>query len=338
MTKANMQSAVLVLGWNGGDDLLACLAAVTTQQGASAQVLLVDNGSVDGSPASVRQRFPQVQVVENGRNLGFSAGMNVGLRLLMAAQPRPDVIVLLNQDTVVAPEWLAAILKPFDHDPQIGVVGCKIYYPDGHTIQHAGKWLEPGRAVSRHIGHGELDQGQFDTPGEAQSVTGAALALRVTALDAVGLFDEGYSPAYFEDDDLCWRMRRAGFRVYYQPAATLRHAESRSTADVIKRSTLMNRNRLRFVVKTYPADQVFGDFVLAEQVRLAVLPEGGELRTLRRAYLEGMVQIEEWIAARREWYPVSEEEAHRLRGLCHLLRTTAAAADRERMERVTPGA
>jgi GT2 family glycosyltransferase len=325
-----MNATVIVLSWNGAADLPGCLDALLAQQGAEADTLVVDNGSTDGSVELVRERFPAARLVENGRNLGFSAGMNVGMRLLRAAPESPDVVVLLNQDTVVAPDWLRNILAPFEHDQRIGAVGCKIYYPDGRTLQHAGAWLERGRAIPRHYGHGELDEGQYDQPRDFEWVTGAALALRLSALDEVGLFDEGYSPGYFEDIDLCWRLRRADYRVHYAPAATLRHAESRSTGDPLRLHTFVNRNRLRFVVKTFPSERIWGEFLIAERARLSYLQHGLELRFLRRVYLEGILRGAEWIEARRRYYPVAPAEVRRLSRLCADLRRDIAAFDRAR--------
>src|SRR5262245_6689364 len=159
-----MRAAIIVLAWNGLGELPACLDSALSQVDGAADLLVVDNGSVDGSGALVRERYPTVRLVENNRNLGFAAGMNVGMRLLREAADPPHVVVLLNQDTVVAPDWLRSILAPFEQDERIGAVGCKIYYADGRTLQHAGAWIEPGRTMPRHYGYGEIDQGQHDRP------------------------------------------------------------------------------------------------------------------------------------------------------------------------------
>ncbi len=308
-----MRRAILILSWNGADDLAGCLAAVQRQNADT--VLVVDNGSQDASRAVVQRGFPWARLIANGRNLGFGGGMNVGLRALMSDH---DVVVLLNQDTQVDAGWLDALTAPLD-DPAIGAVGCKIHYPDGQTLQHAGGVIDPGRLTAWHIGHGERDAGQHDTPRDCAYLTGAALALRTTLLRGIGLFDEGYAPAYYEDVDLCWRMRRAGALLRYEPRATLRHAESRSTRDVIRRAALMHRNRLRFAVKT--SDPAALDaFIVAERARLAVLPQGMEARALRRAYLAGILDAPEWIAARRAFYAVSARDETRITHLCALLR------------------
>lgn len=325
-----MRAAVIVLAWNGAAHLPRCLGALQAQRGADVDVLVVDNGSIDRSAALVCEQFPDFELIQNNHNLGFSRGMNIGIRRLQERSESPDVVVLLNQDTVVAVDWLAQILVPFMHDATIGAVGCKIYYPDGRTIQHAGKLIDSGRAMSRHFGYGELDEGQYDEARTLDAVTGAALALRVSALNEVGILDEGYSPAYFEDDDLCWRLRRAGYLVWYAPQATLQHVESSSISDVVRRSTLMNRNRLRFVVKTFPKDQIWTHFWLAECLRMALIPNGSEARTLRRAYFEGHFCIDEWLSARSSYHPVSDGEARQLRRLCSDLQREMVACDRVR--------
>lgn len=325
------QAVVIVLSWNGAEHLAACLEALQAQRGAEADILVVDNGSHDDSVVVARRVCPQATVVENGRNLGFSGGMNVGLRLLLDGERASAAYaVLLNQDTVVAADWLRHILAPFSADERIAAVGCKIYNHDGQTLQHAGGWIDPHRGTSHHIGYGTRDDGQYDEPRAMEYVTGAAMALRLTALAEVGLFDEGYSPAYFEEVDLCWRLRRAGYRVWYTPAATLRHAESTSLTNLVQRSVLVQRNRLRFVVKTFPAARLWHDFPLAEALRMAAIHHSPEARALRRAYLEGIVRREEWIAARRQFYAVTAEDAERLRALCVGLRRAMVAHDRAR--------
>src|SRR5690242_2089522 len=125
-----MKATVIVLSWNGAGHLPGCLDALRAQRHTPADLLVVDNGSSDGSAELVRSRYPQARLVENGRNLGFSAGMNVGIRLLREAPEPPDAVVLLNQDTLVEPDWLKNVLAPLAADERTGAVGCKIYYPD----------------------------------------------------------------------------------------------------------------------------------------------------------------------------------------------------------------
>lgn len=320
-----MSSAVVVLTWNGGDEAMACLASLAALDPAPGAVMVVDNASADGTAGRVAAQFPAFALIGNERNLGFGAGMNVGMRALLERADPPDAIALLNQDTLVDPGWLGAITAPFA-EPGVGAVGCKIHYPDG-TIQHAGATLDWPRAVAHHVGWHEPDRGQYDTPRDAEQLTFAAIALRAEALRRVGLLDEGYGPAYFEDTDLCWRLRRAGYRLRYEPRATLVHQESGSLRDELVRSARYNYGRMRYVLKTYPLADLLGPFAEAERAfarEHARYPEG---RALRFAYSENLAALPGIVAARRALEPDLPAGAEALlAGLLTGLRRELAAA------------
>lgn len=281
--------------------LPGCLEAVRAQVGGVPETLLVDNGSRDGSLAAAQATWPGLAVLANGWNRGFAGGMNAGIRALLARPTPPDVLVLLNQDTLVARDWFTKLVMPFEEESRIGAVGCKIYYPDGRTLQHAGADVQEPRLFGRHIGWHESDQGQYDQPRDVAYVTGAAVALRSAALREVGLFDEGFNPAYYEEVELCLRLRRGGYRVHFTPFATLRHAESASLSDPLERAVIMNRSRLRFAVKTLPIEQLLDVFFPAEHAALLALrgfPHGTEARALRLSLLEALARLPEWLRAR----------------------------------------
>jgi GT2 family glycosyltransferase len=206
--------------------------------------------------------------------------------------------VLLNQDTLVSPGWLAALVRAFERDGRAGALGCKIYDYDGYTLQ-GGRFDYP-RATTAHIGLGEIDRGQYDLPVEAPFVTGAALALRAAALREVGLLDERFSPAYMEEVDLCRRLWAGGWRVLYEPAAQLRHFEHGSPLTIIPRLTLMHRNRLRYLFKHYSAAQILGDFWLAERGALHAAVGMFDQPALLRAYLDALLLLDEFLAARAD--------------------------------------
>jgi GT2 family glycosyltransferase len=317
-----MNVTLLILAWNAVVPLQRCLERVFTLDPAPDQVMVVDNGSHDGSADMVVHAFPTVHLIRNEANLGFGRGMNVGLRALMAQTSPPDLIVLLNQDTLVDVGWLGALTSAMSADPTLGAVGCKIRYPDGR-IQHAGLILERPRALAHHIGWYEADDGRFDQPMTMEFVTGAALALRRTTLEQVGLFDEGYAQAYFEDVDLLWRIRRNGYRVGYEPRATLVHHESLSLPDPVTRGALYNRGRLRFVFKSYPLDELFGSFADAERRFAAQHAHLAEGRVLRWAYHESLANVDSLVAARCSLEPELPEVVNvRMRALLHELYQT----------------
>ncbi len=297
-----MKTAIIILTWNAGDIAIQCLQTLARQQQAPDTVLVVDNASSDGTPERIAQHFPNVSLIRNSKNLGFSAGMNIGIRALQATDNPPDIVILLNQDTLLDPQWLGEIVAPFESSPDVGAVGCKIRYPNG-TIQHAGAYLDWTRAVAHHIGSHEPDKGQYDEAKPYDFVTGAALALRMTALHDVGLLDTGYTPAYYEDTDLCWRMRQHNYHILYAPKAIVTHHESLSLKDELQRSKYYNRGRLRFVLKSYALPDILGPFAESE---LAFIREHGhamEERVLRWAYLETLGNLDNILHARSAFYP-----------------------------------
>ena len=320
-----MRAAVIVLSWNAAPELAACLDALGRQSRPPERTLVVDNASLDGSAAMVAARFPTTELIRNPRNLGFSGGMNVGLRALLDGPGRPDVAVLLNQDTEVDPGWLEALLAPLAADGRAGAAGSKIRFADGR-LQHAGATIEWPLGLVRHVGWGEPDQGQYDEERDYDLLTAAAIALRLSALQEVGLFDEGYAPAYFEDVDLCWRLRRAGQRLVYAPGATLAHQESHSTRDELARMAYYHRGRMRYLLKRCALPELAGPLLSAESAYAARRANAPEGRALRWAYAETLGSLPAIVAARAPFHPEQPTEIEPLRALLlHLQHTQSQA-------------
>jgi GT2 family glycosyltransferase len=215
--------AVAVLNWNGRRWLEGCLSALLANTGIKFQAWLVDNGSTDDSLTLVEQRFPWVKVLPLGVNLGFGAAYNRAAHVI----PAP-LLVLLNNDTIVQPGWLAPLVEDVRAHPEAAVVGAKLLYIDRPGIvNHAGGRLTPlGAAFDE--GFGCPDGPRFNQPGTVGCATGAAMIVRRAALLEIGGFDERYF-AYFEDADLCWRFWLRGWTARYQPASRVLHAYGGST-------------------------------------------------------------------------------------------------------------
>jgi GT2 family glycosyltransferase len=263
-----MKASIIIPVWNGREYLSDCLGAVLAQEYLNVEVIAVDNASTDGSADFIAEHYSQVCVIRNERNLGFAGGCNVGLE---AAQG--DVLVLLNQDTVVRPNWLSAFIETFEEQGDVGVLGAKILKPDGITLSHAGGYLEWPLALGQHVGADEVDHGQYDTVTDVEYVTGASLAIRRETLDEVGLLDERFYPAFYEDVDLCWRARQADWRVSYQPQAVAIHDEASSTRHHwLSRHYYHYRNRLLFLFKHFSNSEILREFIPAEKERLLHLP------------------------------------------------------------------
>lgn len=298
-----MNVVVIVLAYNGARFLRECLASLAALP-PGFQVLVVDNGSADESLVIARSFAPAVAVVANGANLGFSGGMNRGMRLALGFERAPglelapaDAVVLLNQDTRVLPGWAEAIVAPLA-DSSVAAVGCKLLAGDERTILHVGGVVEHPRAITRHLGAGEPDAGQYRELLDVEYATGAALALRADALRQVGMFDERFNPAYMEEVDLCARLRRAGQRVVVNPAAAAVHYEGSSTSDPMPRLFWVQCNRLLYLAKHADLAELLGPFAEAERADIRALQDTALLRLLKRVYARSLINLPDWCAAR----------------------------------------
>ena len=328
-----MKASVIVLSWNGRADLPECLAALDAQEFADWEILVVDNASTDSSAELVREHYPHMRLIRNQDNLGFAAGNNRGLRIATG-----DVLVLLNQDTVVHPGWLQALVHAFEVDPQCGIAGAKALYPDGR-IQHAGGYVD-ARGEAAHFGYREPDNGQFDERREVDFVTGAALAISRAALQEIGELDEGFHLAYYEDVDWCYRAREAGYRVLYTPAAVLVHKErSAGSANSHEGMYHFQRNRLRFVFKHWPVRSLREEFVALERAWLEGLAAGGErlVAAMQHAYLYHLLHLDDLVTLRRKILHAGSDDADALASVLLALRTVLPVKLAQDMAGPKPG-
>ncbi len=218
---------VIILNWNGLKDTLECLASLNQQTYPACEPVMVDNGSTDGSVAAIRAAFPHVTVLENGANLGFSEGNNIGIRHACASGA--DYVFLLNNDTTVEPRLIDTLVSVAESDERIGAVGPKIlfaYSPE--LIWSAGGIVNFTETVARMRGYRRVDRGQFDRVEDVDYLPGCAIMMRRKAIEEVDLFDTAFSPAYFEDSDWCMRARNMGYRIVYVPIARVFHKVSAS--------------------------------------------------------------------------------------------------------------
>lgn len=219
--------SVIVLNWNGLDLTKECLDSLQKVSYPNLEVILVDNGSLDGSQGYFRENYPWVRLIENSRNLGFAGGNNVGMR--SALKGDVDYILLLNNDTVVDPRFIDELVEKGESRADIGVLCPKIYYyDDPDIIWYAGGSISLLRGASRHFGFREIDMGQHDTPREVNFVTGCAFFIKRAVIEKIGLLDEAFF-IYSEDADWSTRAVKAGYRCWYVPASRIWHKEGMSS-------------------------------------------------------------------------------------------------------------
>lgn len=211
----------VVVNWNGRADTLRCLGALQDQSYPSLVVVVVDNGSADGSVQAIRERFPAVTVIETGENLGFAGGTNVGLR--WAAAHDAAFAWLLNNDTDAPPDTLERLMARAGTDPAIGAVGSVLYRMDQPAAVQAWGGGDIGRqlAYSRH----------FDAVavmGPGSYLTFASVLMPMAALRDVGILYEGFF-MYFDDADLCLRLRERGYQLLVAEDTAVLHKEGGSS-------------------------------------------------------------------------------------------------------------
>ena len=222
-------------------EMLASLEKVTYP---NFETLIVDNASPTKSPNIIKEKYPEIQLIISKKNLGFAGGNNIALK-----QAKGDYVLLLNNDTEVKPDFLESLVELMESDKKIGIVSSKIlYFYEDNVIQYAG--ASPINLITSrgsHYGYKEIDNGQLDEVTETAYPHGACMMIRKSVLEELGLLYEGYF-LYYEELDFAERVKRAGYKIYFQPNSSILHKESISTGKNSPLKTYyMNRNRLLFV-------------------------------------------------------------------------------------------
>jgi GT2 family glycosyltransferase len=244
------QASVVIVNWNGRQWLEQCIPALASQSFAEFETIVVDNGSDDASLHWLAEKWPSIRVVSLPNNHGFAHGNNLGIALA-----RSDLIVTLNNDTAVAPDWLAHLIDAAA-EPQIGMVACQIkQWRRPELLDSTGIEVDwTGTAWQR--GH-NAPVAEALAAGDVFGPSGAAALYRRAMLDDVGLFDADFF-AYYEDVDLAWRAQNAGWRCRYAPAARLRHYQSATGGRFPEQKLfLLSRNKIWTILKNYPAPDLF---------------------------------------------------------------------------------
>ena len=220
---------------------------------SSVPVFLVENGKAAPRWRRAAAAIPNVETLRLPANRGFAGGVHAGVDAVAARCGDEDAVVaLVNPDCFVEGGWLDALAGALTADRTVGLAGALLFESDGVTLQHAGASVAVN-GLTRHLGRGATSSSEYATAYDCEYVCGALCAFRMEVWRALGGFDEGYYPAYFEEVDFCARLRARGYRVRFVPEARARHLEGGSTAETAaRRLGDYHRNRMRYVALNAP--------------------------------------------------------------------------------------
>ena len=320
-------TSVIVLNWNGRALLAACLTSLAAQTAPNLDIIVVDNGSHDGSAQYVRAHWPTVRLLALPVNRGFSGGVNAGL-----AVARGEYLVLLNNDALAEPTFVEHLVAPFA-DPHLGATaGVLVFAHQPQIVASAG--------IRIHRDGVALDDRMLDdvahlptNPLPVWGASGGAVAYRRAALQDVGLFDEGYF-AYLEDVDLAWRLRLRGWQTLLAPQARAAHVYSATGGEGSPfKNWLVARNRWRVMLRCVPAELLRRDWLRIGQYEILAcaqaaargrwttitgrLATGREWRSLvaQRRVIQArrtaeIAALDRWLLpARAPWHVIREAQA-----------------------------
>lgn len=288
--------SILLVNYNGRAHLEECLGSLEAQTFRDFEIVLVDNGSVDGSLDFVRSRFPAVRLVDAGANLGFAGGNNLGL-----SHCRGEWIFFLNNDTRVEPDALANLARAIAVHPSHRVFAAfMLNYRDPSLVDNAGEVIYANGIMS---GFARMPAALFDTPREAVGVCGGAAVFARAVLDEIGGFDDDFF-LLFEDVDLSQRARHNGERILFLPDVRIHHKGSATIGGALGRIEVhyTSRNYLPMLVKTFPAVTLLKmtpGILYGLALRLVQVTRNGRFILFARGMLHGMKTLPSALRKRR---------------------------------------
>jgi len=261
--KEKLVLSIVIVSWNVREDLRECLQSLLKDEGSrlesgEIEIIIVDNASTDGTAEMVNLEFPQVKLLVNSQNLGYTKANNIGIN-----HSRGKYILLLNPDTVVHQGALQALIDCAESHPEVGIIGAKLLNPDGSVQRSARSFPDIGAGLFRNTFLGRLfpnnpfvrryllaDFG-YDEVREVDWVSGAAMLVRRDLIERIGGLDERFW-AYCEDVDLCWRAWQAGYKVLFCPNAFITHKVGRSSDQRLVPSLIQHHKSMwLFYLKNY---------------------------------------------------------------------------------------
>lgn len=290
--------SIIIPHLNGRHHLHTCFTSLRQQTWRDFEILLVDNGSTDGTQDYVREQFPEVKLLELGQNRGFTGACNAGWQVASG-----KVIILLNNDTEVDAKWLAEIVSAFQRRPDVGIVASKMLLFDRRDHFHTAGDFYRLDGIPGNRGVWQEDVGQYDVEEEVFGACGGSSAYRRALLDEIGFLDDDF---FFscEDVDISWRAHLAGWKVLYVPTAVVYH-KLKATGGAVTGSYYDGRNFLYLIWKNYPARLLRQNWPLILKAQLKITREalrhwrGEAARARLRGQLAGLWGLFKMLPKRR---------------------------------------
>jgi len=246
VTENKNKVSIIIVNWNGQKFLQHCLDSLSRQTYADREIILVDNGSTDGSVRCVKEGFPDVKIIELRENTGFTGGNAKGLDLADG-----EFVALVNNDTHAEDQWLENLIQPMLEDSTLGICASKLLFGDGRMINSAGDGLTTA-AVGLNRGLGK-DGARFSDPEFVFGACGAAVLYRRRMLDEIGFLDDDFF-LYDEDTDLNFRAQLAGWKCAYVPTAIVYHKSNATSGRLSNLHVYYHSRNLEFVwLKNMPS-------------------------------------------------------------------------------------
>ena len=252
--------SIIILNWNGKKDTIECIKSLQKINYLNYEILLVDNGSLDGSVECFKKNYPEIELIENDINLGFAEGNNVGIK--RALSNKTDYILLLNNDTILDNNFLDELIEVSESDSRIGIVGPTVYhYGKLNKIQFAGAKISLNTGRFKLYRLDKTDDGQFNETLDVDYVCGCALLGKKELFEKIGSLNKYYF-AYWEETELCFRAKKAGYRVVYAPKSKIWHKGGATTGKIKGFQIYHMARNMFWFMKKYTTRQQYIFFLL----------------------------------------------------------------------------
>lgn len=306
-----IKASIIIVSYNSEEYIFDCVNSVKKQKYPFYEIIVVDNASIDNSVSLIKNDFPDIQIYESSKNLGFAGAVNLGVSL-----SKGDIIVILNPDVIVKGKWLLSLIEAFKVK-EIGVAGSLILNYNQSFIQHAGAIIKKN-GITEHIELSLEEVSLENNKGIKQKIkeklkskfgkndidylTGASIAFRRNLYKRLNGFDEAYFPGYFEEVDFCIMAKNLGYKLILEPKSVCIHKQATSTG--LFSSTFYyfyHKNRIRFIFKNYSFREFINLFLPSEIDWIRRKRISKENIPLLKAYLINIINIFSILYSKRKY-------------------------------------